>query len=173
MSAAEPVALYGPDGRPTGRSAPRRRVEAERLRHGATYVLVRDSRRSVYVHRRTETKKLYPGAYDFSCGGVLDAGETPDQGGAREAAEELGVTGTPLRYLGRALYDGPADAAGPLDRVVGFLYECTYDGPITWQPEEVAWGTWLTVAKLRDFMATQRFVPDTPALLWDHLAREL
>ena len=85
----EIVALYDERGRPVG-SAPRSRMRAENLRHAATAVVVRDPWGRVHVHRRTDTKDVYPGRYDFAAGGVLLAGEEPldaaaagGRGGAR------------------------------------------------------------------------------------------
>ena len=53
------MALYDERGRPCG-SVPRSRMRAENLRHAATAVVVRDPLGRVYVHRRTDTKDVYP-----------------------------------------------------------------------------------------------------------------
>jgi len=159
----EQVALYDESGRPSG-VAPRSRVRAENLRHGATGIVVRDSHGRIYVHRRTDTKDVYPGLYDLCAGGVLQAGEEPVSSALRELAEELGVTGVPLVSLGEG------DYADDHTRYHAFLFTATYDGPITWQPEEVAWGDWVTVDRLVKMMKEVEFVPDTVALLGDWLA---
>src|SRR5674476_1412437 len=73
------VALYDPDD-PDGRvvgTAPRDVMRAENLPHGATAVLVRRSTGEIYVHRRADTKDLWPGRHDCAAGGVLQAGEDP------------------------------------------------------------------------------------------------
>jgi aminoglycoside phosphotransferase (APT) family kinase protein/8-oxo-dGTP pyrophosphatase MutT (NUDIX family) len=148
----EIVALYDEQGRPVG-SAPRSRMRAENLRHAATGVVVRDSWGRVFVHRRTDTKDVYPGRYDFSAGGVLLAGEDPDEAAARELEEELGVT-APLRSLGEA------DYADEHTNYHAFLYETTWDGPLRLQPEEVASGEWLTLESLAAMLAD----PDVPVM---------
>lgn len=153
---AEVVALYDEAGRPCG-TAPRARVRAENLRHAATAVVVRNGAGDVYVHRRTDTKDLYPGRYDFCAGGVLRAGEDPLESARREVAEELGVTGVALVPL------GAADYADEHTRMREFLYECTYDGPVTWQPDEVAWGAWVTPARLLRMLDDLPFMPDSVA----------
>ena len=44
-----------------------------------------------------------------------------------------------------------------------FCFACTWDGPVTWQPEEVAWGDWVSPARLLELLEEQPFVPDTPS----------
>ncbi|MFE5292158.1 NUDIX hydrolase [Isoptericola sp. NPDC056618] len=158
VAGAEVVALYDEAGRECG-TAPRARVRAENLRHAATAVVVRNGAGDVYVHRRTDTKDLYPGRYDFCAGGVLRAGEEPLDSARRELAEELGVTGVELAPL------GVADYADDRTRMREFLYECTYDGPVTWQPEEVAWGAWVPPARFLRMLDELPFMPDSVANL--------
>ncbi|MCK0116408.1 NUDIX domain-containing protein [Isoptericola sp. S6320L] len=154
---AELVALYD-DGRPVG-VAPRHRVRARNLPHAATAVVVRNTAGDVYVHRRTNGKDVYPGRYDFCAGGVVRAGELPADSAAREVAEELGVTGVQLLSLGESDY---ADVSA---RYHAFLFTCTYDGTITWQPDEVAWGAWVAPRRLATMIDELDFVPDSVALL--------
>ena len=164
----EVVALYDASGRPVG-AAPRSRMRAENLRHAATGVVVRDPLGRVFVHRRTDTKDVYPGRYDFTAGGVLLAGEDPADAARREAEEELGVS-SPLVPLGEADYaDGHTTYRA-------FLFETTWAGPVRLQPEEVASGEWLTLEQLVAMLddPTVLMMPDARALLgpWlrDHLA---
>ena len=159
----EVVALYDDGGRPHG-SAPRADMRAQNLRHGATGVVVRDPYGRIYVHRRTPTKDVYPAHWDFTAGGVLLAGEDPHEGAVRELAEELGVT-SPIVPLGEA------DYADQHTTYHAFRYETTWDGPITPQPEEVAYGAWLSPERLLDRLADPEipFMPDTRALFGDWL----
>jgi 8-oxo-dGTP pyrophosphatase MutT (NUDIX family) len=155
----ELVPLYGDDGRPTGEVVTRAEMRAANLRHAATAVIVRDPAGRVYVHRRTDTKDVYPGRYDFAAGGVLAAGEDPYRGALREVEEELGVTGVELRPLFET------DYADEHTRFHAYCYECTWEGPIRWQPEEVAWGEWVTPAHLLAMLRELPFMPDTVANL--------
>jgi 8-oxo-dGTP pyrophosphatase MutT (NUDIX family) len=160
-AAEEPVAVFDAAGAVVG-VAPRGIVYRDGLWHGATGVLVRsgDGQR-VYLHRRSPDKLIFPGTYDCWAGGVLGPGETPEEGAARELAEELGITGVPLVPVERFAYDGFADGSGV--RCHTFTYEVRWDGPVRHQPEEVVWGDWVTLDELRARLADPAgwpFVPD-------------
>jgi aminoglycoside phosphotransferase (APT) family kinase protein/8-oxo-dGTP pyrophosphatase MutT (NUDIX family) len=159
----EVVAVYDDGGRPAG-SVPRSVMRAQNLRHAATGVIVRDPWGRVYVHRRTHTKDVYPSRWDFTAGGVLLADEDPLVGAKRELAEELGVT-SELEPLGEADY---ADAHTSYH---AFRYVTTWDGPITPQPEEVAYGAWLSIEHVLQRMEDPdiSFMPDSVALFGDWL----
>ena len=156
----ELVALYDDSGRPVG-SAPRSRMRAENLHHAATGVVVVDGHGRVYVHRRTPTKDVYPGRYDFAAGGVIAAGEEPALAAERELAEELGITGVPLQPLPGGDYRDDHTSYH------AFCFWAAWEGPITWQPEEVVWGDWVAPADLVAWVAREpdAFMPDTVALL--------
>ncbi len=169
MTAAELVALIDPDddtGRVTG-AAPRERVRAENLPHGATGVLVRRSDGQVLVHRRSQDKDLWPGLLDVACGGVLVAGEDPEAGARRELAEEVGIDdpGLPLEPLGRRWYRDDDTW------YLAHLYQVVWDGPVRFVDGEVAEAWWepLTVVAAVLDDPDSPVVPDTRALRRDAL----
>jgi len=156
----EQVALVDDTGAVIG-SAPRSVMRRDNLPHVVVAVLVRDPAGRVYVHRRTVTKDVFPGMHDAFVAGCLLAGEEPLAAAARELAEELGITGVRLEPL---LAEWYADAS---TRHLCHVWTTTYDGPVTHQVEEIAWGDWLTPDELREHLAdpTWEFVPDGRALL--------
>lgn len=162
----ELVALVDSAGRPCG-TAPRSVVRRDNLRHGATGVLVSNSKGEIYVHRRTLTKDVYPGCFDFMAGGVITAGESPHDAAVRELSEELGIAGVELAVLSECGYADEHTAYH------AYLYSCVWDGPVRHQPEEIDWGAWMSPAELLDKLAddTWPFVPDTSALLADLIRR--
>ena len=161
---SELVALLDPDdesGRPVG-AAPRERVRAENLPHGATGVLVRRPDGRVLVHRRASDKDLWPGLLDVACGGVLVAGEEPEAGARRELAEEVGIDdpGLALQPLGRAWYRDESTWH------LAHLYEVVWDGPVRFVDGEIIEAWWETSAAVAALLTdpASPVVPDTRAL---------
>ena len=58
-------------------------MRRDNLPHLVVAVLVRDPAGRVYVHRRTDTKDVFPGMHDCFAAGCMQAGE--DAGGGRRA----------------------------------------------------------------------------------------
>lgn len=160
------INLYDEDGAVIGEVS-RERMRAENLWHGCvlTLVLSLDGER-IYVHRRTATKDIFPGLYDYTAGGVIDAGETPDTAARRELREELGVE-SPLTFLFRTTY------VDELTRYHAWVYETRSDGPFIHQPEEVAWGGWMNLDELRSKISDPGWplVPDGRAIGREWLRR--
>jgi isopentenyldiphosphate isomerase len=156
----EHVVVVDTDGTPIG-TATRARMRAEGLWHACAVIVVRslDGTR-LYVHRRTDTKDVYPGLYDPTCGGVVAAGETPDECAVRELAEELGISATPRFRFKTPFVDGTI-------RYVAHVYDVRSDGPFVHQPEEVAWGGWLESDEVRALAEDPGWpvVPDGRALI--------
>ena len=153
----ELVAVFDADGRVTG-SAPRGVVYRDGIWHGGTGVLVRsgDGER-IYLHRRSPDKLIWPGLYDCWAGGVIGPGEEPERAAERELAEELGITGVPLTPIGHFPFVGDGV------RCHQFVFEVRWDGPLRHQPEEIVWGSWVTLGELRALLSDSHrwpFVPD-------------
>jgi isopentenyldiphosphate isomerase len=155
----EQVTIVTETGEVVG-SAPRSRMRRENLPHLVVAILVRDPLGRVYVQRRTDTKDLFPGAHDCWVAGCVTAGEDPGDAAVRELAEELGISGVRLTPLFRQWY---ADAH---TRHLALTWTVTWDGPVVHQPEEVAWGAWLTLDELDARLADREWpcVPDGRAL---------
>jgi isopentenyldiphosphate isomerase len=161
----EQVAIIDDSGAVVG-SAPRSVMRRDNLLHLVVAVLVRDPAGRIYVHRRTDTKDVFPGLHDCFAAGCLQAGEDVTAAAAREVAEELGVVGVPLEPLFVLRYEDEST------RHDCHAFVVTYDGLITHQPAEVASGAWLTPDELRARLAdpTWPFVPDGRALIEPWLA---
>lgn len=142
----------------------RAEMRARRLRHRASAVVVRDPAGRVLVHRRADTKDVWPGRWDLAAGGVLACGESYHAGALRELAEELGITGVAVHELGRGRFEDD-DV-----RVVLAVFSATWDGPVAFPDGEVAEARWVDFDELDHMVATLAFVPDSVALALPHLA---
>ena len=126
----EIVTVVDEENRPVA-ELPRHRVRKHNLPHRATYIFVFDRGGRLLVQRRTPIKDIYPSHYDLAAGGVVAAGETYEECAVREAAEELGVTGTPLAPRFDFYHEDERN------RCFGRVFACVHDGPFVLQPEEV------------------------------------
>lgn len=126
----EMVTIVDRDNNVVGEVA-RREMRERKLPHRATYVIVENSQGLFYVQKRTMTKDVCPGFWDPVTGGVVQAGESYEESAVRELAEEMGISGVPLRQL----FDFWFDESGIA--VWGRAYHCRWDGPTVPQPEEV------------------------------------
>jgi isopentenyldiphosphate isomerase len=134
-------------------------MRARRLQHRAVSIAVLGSDGRLLVHRRADSKDVWPGMWDLAAGGVVAAGETYDIAAARELAEELGVEGVELVPLGEGRFADDAVA------LIGRGYRCTCDGPFVFTDGEIAEVRWVDRTALDELMAHERFVPDNVALL--------
>lgn len=144
------------------RTVSRAEMRRERLRHRAVFILVRDSRGNVLIHRRSEAKDLWPGWWDVAVGGVVAAGEDYDEAACRELREEVGIRAEPTRVSSGA-YDDP-DVS-----LIARCYVVCHDGEVKPEDGEVAEFLWVGPEELRDRLASARFLPDSLALLGERL----
>ena len=140
------------------RVVPRAVMRRERLRHRSVFILVRDGDGRVLVHRRSELKDLWPGWWDVAIGGVVASGEDYDDAARRELREEAGINATPVFVCSGTFDDAEVS-------LVARCYETVHDGAVEACDGEVAEFRWMTTRELRKMMATERFLPDSLALL--------
>jgi len=125
------------------------------LLHRCTYVLLRNEAGDILVHRRTDTKDVFPGAYDMFAGGVCATGESYDECARREVAEELGAVDAELRFLFKHRYRGAKGDAW------GGVYEARWSGVVRPQESEVAWYAWVSPEQLARMLGELPFCPDS------------
>lgn len=73
----------------------RRQVHLGRLRHRAVQIGVVTPEGRVWLQKRSQAKDAWPGAWDLSSTGHVDAGESYDEAARRELREELGIENRP------------------------------------------------------------------------------
>ena len=150
----ELVDLYNEDRVPLGITAERHGPKATGQYRTVVHVCVFDSRGRLLIQQRTMEKRIWPGRWDVSVGGGVDAGETSRQGAEREFREELGY---------------PLDLSGLRPAVTvnfpeGFddFYILTQDldeAELTLQKEEVSAVRWVTLEELLTMLDSGEFIP--------------
>jgi isopentenyldiphosphate isomerase len=115
------------------------RAEAHRsgLPHRAVHVLVFNSKRQIFLQKRSMNKDRQPGKWDSSASGHLDTGEHYDACAVRELREELGWTSS--APLGRMF---KLAAGAETDQEHVWVYRCEAEGPFQLHPEEIEKGDW-------------------------------
>jgi len=146
------------------RVATRAEMRLRRLLHRAVSIAVFGSDGRLLVHRRAATKDIWPSYWDIAAGGVVSSGESYEAAAERELAEELGVAGVTLQWLGGGRY---TDAA--VDEIA-HCYRCVCDGPFVFADGEVAEVRWVDWEELAVLIERQPFTPDSVALLLPRIA---
>lgn len=92
-------------GQPTGETVTRSQAHAEGIRHRTAHIwVVRENgeKTEVLLQKRAMNKDSFPGRYDTSSAGHIQAGDEPLESAVRELAEELGIQADPddLKFAG-------------------------------------------------------------------------
>lgn len=143
---------YYADGSLAGMDLVRDEAIPEGLRHGVVEIIVMHKDGSVLVTRRDQRKKVYPGYYECSGGGVIK-GETFLEGAKRELREETGICVDELTNIytvisKHTLYKG---------------YVCVTDmdkDAVVLQEGETIGYKWLSKEEFASFYQEPFFVPD-------------
>lgn len=140
------------------------------LRHRAVFIVVVDNSDRVLVHRRSSTKDIWPGWLDLAVGGVLRSGESYEEGAVRELAEEIGVDTADVTVFD----DGKARPFD--DEEISLLGRCfllNHSGPFTFRDGEISEAWWVPLVELEALTRSERFLPDSTALLLGRLLSRL
>jgi isopentenyl-diphosphate delta-isomerase type 1 len=146
--------------------APRREVHARHLIHRATHVLVHDAQGRLFLQRRSLSKDTFPGCWDSSCSGHLDAGEDYVIAARRELGEELGWhdASLPLRHVVKL---SASEETG--HEFIEIFLLGPVAGPFTLHPDEISEGRWIEPAALiAEIAATPQKFASAIRFLWEH-----
>jgi len=145
---------------------PRHEMRSRKLTHRASYILVFNARKELFVQKRTQTKDIYPGYFDIAAGGVVLAGESYENSASRELFEELGVEAE-LTSLFDHYY------ADDTNKVWGRVFACRHEGPFVLQKEEVESGSFRPIDSIIGQSHKNRYTPDGIAILRKIVVSEL
>lgn len=163
-------------GRPTGEVCERSEAHRRGLRHRTAHVWIVDTageQPRVLLQKRAQNKDSFPGRFDTSSAGHIQAGAEPEESALRELEEELGIRALPeqLRPIGtfRIAYEKEFYGKMFRDSEVAFVY--LYSGPVdigalTLQQEEVEAVEWFPLEEVcREVAAhNQKFCVPPPGL---------
>lgn len=165
-SDAELIAWVDEQDQPLG-VVKRAQLRDQGLIGRGTYILLFNSAGDLCVHRRTLSKAIYPGYWDVAAGGMVQGDESYAESAARELAEELGVSGVPLRAHEHFFFDQPGN------RVWCAVFSAVWDGPLELQPEEVLEARFISVAEAVAESSRLPYCPDSLAALQRYVANPM
>jgi len=80
-----------------------------RLLHPVVHLHLLNTSGKLFLQKRAMTKDIQPGKWDTSVGGHLSPGETVAEALSRETREELGLICENPRFLGKYIWESPAE----------------------------------------------------------------
>lgn len=139
-------------GKPTGQNVERSLAHAEGIRHRTAHIWIirqKNGRTEILLQKRSRNKDSFPGKFDTSSAGHIQAGDEPMESALRELEEELGIHAEPedLKFTGKFPISFAKEFHGKMfrDEEIAFVY--IYDHPVeisrlTLQKEEVEAVQW-------------------------------
>lgn len=143
------------NGKPTGETVERKTAHSERIRHRTAHVwIVRksDEGAEVLLQKRAMNKDSFPGRYDTSSAGHIQAGDEPEESAIRELHEELGIKASvdDLQFVDTFVIQYEKEFYGKMfkDSEIAFVY--VYTKPVnidelTLQKEELDGVEWFNL----------------------------
>ncbi len=150
----ELVDLYDENRVPLGRTGERSAQRESREYRTVVHVCVFDSRGRLLIQQRAAEKFIWPGLWDVSVGGGVDAGETSRQSAEREFREELGF---PLD-LGGLRPSVTVNFDGGFDDFYILTKNLNLDS-LTLQKEEVRAVRWAALEEVFNMVDEGTFIP--------------
>ncbi|MGA0862839.1 MAG: NUDIX domain-containing protein [Ilumatobacteraceae bacterium] len=137
----------------------RREMRERHLRHRSVFVAVVSNDGQLLVHRRADTKDVWPGWWDVAIGGVCAPGETWHDAAVREVNEEIGVERAAVELVARGAYVDDEVS------LVAAVFMCRTDGPFRFADGEVTEAHWVRPDDMNDWLGAKNFLPDSVALV--------
>ena len=140
------------NGDPTGQTVERSIAHAEGIPHRTAHIwIIRrgNEKTEILLQKRSRNKDSFPGKFDTSSAGHIQAGDEPMESALRELKEELGIHAEPadLQFAGKFSISFAREFHGKLfrDEEIAFVY--IYEHPVeidhlTLQKEEVEEVQW-------------------------------
>ena len=162
------------NGNPTGKTVERSIAHAEGIRHRTAHLWIirrKNGRTEILLQKRSRNKDSFPGKFDTSSAGHIQAGDEPLESALRELKEELGIHAVPedLQFAGKFPISFAKEFHGKMfrDEEIAFVY--IYDHPVeidrlTLQKEEVEEVQWFDLEEVYEQCGKHREIFCVPAL---------
>jgi len=126
-------------------SLSRKDIYAEGLRnYRVIHAFIINSEGKLWIPRRVNTKKLYPGGLDYSIAGHVESGETYEEGLIKEAREEVNMDLNEISYKEIASFNPLSHKVHCFQKV----YEIKSDEAPEYNPEDFSGYEWLSPTEI-------------------------
>lgn len=147
-------------GNPTGQIVSREKVHAEGIPHRTAHIWIireKEGRVQILLQKRSQNKDSFPGKFDTSSAGHIQAGDEPLESALRELKEELGISAVPeqLHFAGTFPISFAKEFHGKMfrDEEIAFVYifnEPVNTDELILQTEEVESVQWFDLEEVRE-----------------------
>ena len=145
-------------GNPTGQIVSREKAHEEGIPHRTAHIWIireKEGRVQILLQKRSQNKDSFPGKFDTSSAGHIQAGDEPLESALRELKEELGISAVPeqLHFAGTFPISFAKEFHGKMfrDEEIAFVY--IYKEPVNTdelilQTEEVESVQWFELEEV-------------------------
>ena len=124
------------------------------LLHPVVHVLAFTGSGELILQKRADTKIIQPGKWDTSVGGHIQSGETVENALAREAFEELGISGVVFERLYSYIM------ISEVERELVTTFRCQWDSPVIFPENEISEVRKFSTDEIESLMGTGCFTPN-------------
>ena len=135
------------------------------LLHRTSNVMVFNSKKELFIHKRAKNLKLYPGMYDIKIGGSVMAGESYENAAKRELFEEADIKNPKLVELFKL------KSRGKENNVNRTVFKCVYDGKLKLNNSEISEGKFVKTKDVEILLKNKKLSPSAIDVFREYLKR--
>lgn len=146
------------EGNPTGQIVSREKAHEDGIPHRTAHIWIireKEGRVQILLQKRSQNKDSFPGKFDTSSAGHIQAGDEPLESALRELKEELGISAVPeqLHFSGTFPISFAKEFHGKMfrDEEIAFVYifkEPVNTDELILQTEEVESVQWFDLEEV-------------------------
>ena len=130
-------------------SATKQEVWRVGLRHRTVRIIIQNDKGEILLQKRAKTKQPYPGRWDNSVAGHVDAGEDYLAAANREISEETGGLDIPIKEIGYYKSDKTSSDGKILNRYTKVYKGSSNDTPVNFPKDEIEEFKWFKVEEIK------------------------